>query len=178
MSTAPNEKTNAPESIRFPISSLPNFPGRLAGFPEIVQQLEFVRGVHVLPETFMGVHHQFAGLGQALQRFTLQHQILAVAQIPVKDAGVKDEKTAVDVMCGLRFFLELYDMGILNHQFPKPSRRMNAGERGGFAVGLMKFPERADVDVADAVTVSQAEETVRFQITPGAPKPGAGHRLF
>lgn len=132
-----------------------------------------------MPETFVRVHHQLARLGHALQRFALQHQILAVVQIAIEHGGVENEKTAVDVTgAHLGLFVELDNGGAFNGQLAEPAGRMNASERGRFAVGLVKFSERADVNVADTVAVGQAENAVCFQIPSGAPEPRAGHGLF
>jgi hypothetical protein len=115
--------------------SFPNFPWGFAGFPEVVQNLKFVRRVHMMPKAFMGIHHQLSILGHALQRIAFQNQILTIIEVTIKNAAVKNKKTTVDIGCvRLGFFIKSGNGGTFDNQLAKPARRMNAGKSGNFAM--------------------------------------------
>src|SRR5215213_2314440 len=87
---------------------LPRLPRRLAGGPEVFEQLAVAERVHALPEARVLVRHQLPVAGQLLHG--LFFPLGGVAVDVVEDGRLEDEEGAVDpALAGLRLLAELGD---------------------------------------------------------------------
>lgn len=134
------------------------------------------QGVHGLPEAVVAIGGELAFMGQALHGFTLPDGGVAVDV--VDDLGGEDEEAAVDpgaVPVGL--FLEAGDLGFREIECAKATGWLGGGQGGQFALFPVEGDQGADVDVADAVTVGEAE-IVAVEVGANALEAPPGHGLF
>lgn len=139
--------------------------------------MQFVaQGVHRLPEAVVAIGGELAFVGQALHGFALPDGGVAIDV--VDDLGGEDEEAAVDpgaVAVGL--FLEAGDLGFRQVEGAKAAGGLGGGQGGQFALFTVEGDQGGDIDVADAVTVGEAE-IVTVKVGANALEAPPRHGLF
>src|SRR6185503_19551597 len=120
----PSRRRGDPAKIYFRLLSFPKFPRSLARFPGVVEHIEFVRSIHVLPVPVVAVNHEFLVGGQALQRFAFKDQTFLVVEVAIENAAVEDKKTAVQISAKTEFrlLIKFDDVIAFEREFAKPPR--------------------------------------------------------
>ena len=129
--------------------------------PKVIQQPPLSIGIHWLPEPVVFKHDQLSVLCESLQRFSFEYEFLIVGDV-LPDPPVEHEKAAVDpALFGLRFFPKIANHGdartAVGSHHPESPRRSDSGHRRDPSVGLVKLYQFTNIDVCDAISISQAE---------------------
>src|SRR5688500_17681082 len=113
----------------------------------------------------MAIRGQLSFGGQALQRLERARGMRALAELGPDRARIADEETAVDVSAAsLRLLVALVDQLSADAKLSKTSRRTDGRHRGDLAVASMKGDQRGDVDVRDAIAISEQKEVVVLDV--------------
>src|SRR6188472_3458904 len=111
-----------------PPSLGPDFPGRLAALPQLVEQHLLSQRIHALPEIMMAESHQLAVGGETLQRLTLEVSLVAVDV--VEHTRFEHEERAVDPpLPELRLLRELHDPVAVELEVPETGGRSHGSQR-------------------------------------------------
>lgn len=132
------------------------------------------KGIHGLPEPFMLICHQFTFIGQSLQRTGFPTRLVA---IDILYAGrLKDKKATVDpASVPLGLLGEPGHPVFLHVEGAVPARRLHRGHRCLAAMLLVEGNQRRDIDIAQPVTIGEAERLSVPKVLPDTPQPPPGH---
>src|SRR5271170_758539 len=134
----------------------PAFPGRGAGRPQLLKVNSIAERIHRLEEAFMAECLQFPFRGQLLQWLLLPNGLI-VADILADIPRQHEEAAIYETAFALRLFKKARDALSLHLQHPEAFGRIDRGDSGLSAVFPMKFNRCCDIEVCDAVSISQAE---------------------
>src|SRR5262245_53136146 len=153
--------------------SCPHLPRSITARPKTLQQADVAKRVHALPEALVTMGNQLSIRGQPFQR--LAFPVGRVALDEFQHRGFQDKEAAVDpALARLRLLIEFHDAIAVEHEPAVASGRAHGSDRRQTLVLAMELQQLPDIDVADAVTVSQHERFAADEARQ-ALQPAAGH---
>src|SRR5579885_263363 len=157
--------------------SMPDLPRRLARGPQLFQHALVAQRIHGMPEAAMLERHHLTHGGKTDNRRTLPARLVALDEI--EHARGEHEEAAVDQS---PIAARLLDEGgyrvSLTLDGAVASRRPYCGDRRQSAVAKMKFDLRADIEIAQAVAIGEAECFFVLDVVGYAAEPAAGQRVL
>src|SRR5665213_2933280 len=148
------------------LCSLPYLPGRVAAIPEVVQDLAFAKRIHGLKETVVVIGDKLEIGGQALERFFLEHALIAIEIIEHLALEYKEPGTGPGVRLGFLYEVQ-HLVGLVNVEDAKSRNRAKSGHRGEPAMVPVERQQPRDIDVAHTISVSQ-HKTIIGNVLLGA----------
>src|SRR5688500_6418459 len=139
------------------LSVVPELPWCVSGTPETVE-LGVVRPcVHSDPEALVGIDGEVAVARQLLQWLLLEHQGRVVVEV-VEELSLEYKESPADESlrhCGL--LVELDRHVVLHPHLTISARGVHAGDGADVALLTVKRQDSLDINIADAVAVSEHE---------------------
>src|SRR5579885_1557819 len=158
-------------------ASMPDFPWRLARYPELFQHRLVAQRIHRVPEAAVLEGHHLPHGGETDDGRAFPGTVIALNQ--VEAARRQHEVAAVDeAAVAARLLDEGGDRVAVAFQRAVAPRRAHRGDGGELAVAEVEVDRRADVEIADAVAVSEAEGLIVLDVVGDALETPAGLRAL
>lgn len=159
------------------MKDLPGFPRGFTCLPEFFQKILVAQGIHWLPETLVPPDRELSLAGKCFERGRFPRCVIPVNEIDC--LGRENEKPCVDhAVAAVRLLVEAGDHRVFDFQCAETPGGGGCGDCTQGTLLAMKGDGSRDVDVANAVTVGEAEVCFSCEIVANPFETPASLRVF